>query len=436
MGEGAWVASSNRPERSACCMPGRRSGSLLGNLFFAGSHMALEIELSVLSTTPAQIEYLRRCLVEFEARSRIRVNLQILDWATGRSELIKMGLYRHGADVSDVGSTWIGDFFAMNALRPFAFNEVAALGGEKAFVPAAWQAGVPLGGSQVWAIPWIVSPILIVYRKDLLRQAEVDERTAFQTYAQLEQTLKRLKASGWEMLLALPVRSSRYSTLHNVSSWIWGAGGDILSPDGKRVLFDQPKALRAMRMYYGLHRYFPPALFQSDKPINPRVFWQGQAAVAVGGSWLAGTTASMLPEVSRHLGVSRLPGTSFVGAQSLVVWQHSRHPAAAVELVNYLVQPSVQAEYARALNLMPSSVELLSAPPYADDPSGKIMAQAALSGRAFPTISLLGLVEDKLSLALEQIWDDVLANPDGELESIIYNRIEPLARQLNLTLQS
>jgi len=45
-----------------------------------------------------------------------------------------MGLYRHGADVSDFGSTWIGDFFAMDALRPFTPGEIAALGGGNAFV--------------------------------------------------------------------------------------------------------------------------------------------------------------------------------------------------------------------------------------------------------------------------------------------------------------
>jgi len=400
--------------------------------------MVLEIEFSVLFTTPAQIEYLRQRLAEFEAQRRIRVNLQIQDWATGRAELVKMGLYRYGADVSDVGSTWIGDFFAMDALRPFTPGEIAALGGGDAFVPAAWQPGIPVGDSQVWAIPWVVSPILIVYRRDLLQRAGVDERAAFQTHAHLEQTLAQLQASGWDMPLALPVRSTRYSTLHNVASWIWGMGGDILSQDGKRVVFDQPTAVTAMRMYYGLARYFSPGFLQSaGKVIQPSLaFWQGQAAVAVGGSWLASTTSSMLPEVRRHLGVARLPGVAFVGAQNLVVWQHSRHPTAAVELANYLVQPSVQAGYAQALNLLPSSVDLLSAPPYAEDPSGKIMAQAALSGRAFPTVSLLGLVEDKLSLALEQTWDDVLANLDGELESIIYNRMGPLARRLNLTLQS
>ena len=40
---------------------------------------------------------------------------------------------------AQIGAPLVSDMLSMNVLRPFSAREVAALGGEGAFHPAAWQ---------------------------------------------------------------------------------------------------------------------------------------------------------------------------------------------------------------------------------------------------------------------------------------------------------
>ncbi len=170
--------------------------------------------------------------------------------------MVKTALYGHGPDVSEIGSTWIGNLIAMNALRPFDLPELYKLGGEKVFLPASWQSGQVPDEAIVYAIPWLADTRLIYYHRSALEKAGLDAGTAFDSPAQLSATLQRLQDSGcapWVMCTATPRR-----LLQEAASWVWSAGGDFVSADGKRILFDQPEALAGLKAYFELGRYLTP----------------------------------------------------------------------------------------------------------------------------------------------------------------------------------
>ena len=48
----------------------------------------------------------------------------------------------------------------------------------------------------LWAAPWLADTRIICYRRDLFEQAGVDAATAFQSPAQLENALQRLRDHG------------------------------------------------------------------------------------------------------------------------------------------------------------------------------------------------------------------------------------------------
>ena len=399
--------------------------------------MSIELEFSVISTSKNQLSLLEHYLADFEQQTNVKVRLNVLQWATARAELVKYGLYRHGADVSEAGSTWVSDFIGMNVLRCFEPREVEIFGGEESFVPAAWRSGATIGEEkEVWAIPWMVSPVLIAYRADWLDRAGVDAETGFASFDALERTVERLASAGHPLPLALPVHNSRYGTLHNIASWIWGAGSDFFSESGRKVVFDQPQSLAGIVRYYDLRRFFLSSLqLKEDGQKQLRCgleFWKGNAAIAISGSWLL-SSSLMTDEVQTNVRVAPLPAPAFVGAQSLVVWKHSRNPGAALDLVNYLMQPNVLAEYTEELGLMPARKEIVGVDTMRD---AKVLAQIVLGGRAFPAARLLGLVEDKLSLTLENLWDEIFELGAQDAGSLIQKRLEGLARQLNMTLST
>src|SRR5260370_17937150 len=100
--------------------------------------MRTELELSIMADSPAGIQPL---LDQFESESGIRIRLRLLLWDTAWSDLVKVALYGDGPDVSEIGSTWLGDLVAMNALRPSAEAETASLERPSPFLPSAGQGG-------------------------------------------------------------------------------------------------------------------------------------------------------------------------------------------------------------------------------------------------------------------------------------------------------
>ena len=394
-----------------------------------------ELELSIMSRGLDPVGGLRPLLDEFEAQHRCRVRVKVLLWETAWADLVKVALYGHGPDVSEVGTGWVSNLVAMNALRPFYTSEQDAIGRPSAFLDSAWRSGWLIGDKQRWAIPWLADTRVIYYRRDLLAKAQIDERTAFQSQQQLEQTLERLQASGIASPWVVPTQYAR-NTLHNVASWVWGARGDFISANGKRTLFSQVESRAGIRAYLGLHRYLSPAARNLDILQSDGLYQQGGAAVTISGPWLVlrDVEQPTVAEVVANTGATLPPGVPFVGGSNLVIWKHTRHENTAIELVHFLTSQSVQYSYCRRAGLLPVRLDVLNRSPFADHLLYRVMSEGVKIGRPFPSFSAWGLVEDGLTAELTYLWAEVLADPHLNLDAAIDERLGTLARRLDLTL--
>jgi multiple sugar transport system substrate-binding protein len=392
--------------------------------------MPREIEISLISilSSPGTTE---RILGDFESQFGVRVQFQKHTWLTAWSELVRYTIYKNAPDVSEVGSTWIGDLIGMNSLRPFSYGEINALGGAQAFFPSAWNSGVSADG-QVWAIPWLIDSRLLYYRRDLLEKAGIDPATAFLTHEALKDTIVRLKQAGVETPWSTPTHKTRMS-LHNVASWVWGAGGEFVSQDGKRALFNSPEALSGFKQYFELGQFLSPQARELDDVESDQVFWKGQAAITLSGPWLL-SDPSADPDVIANTGVTFPPSVPFTGGSSLVIWQSSQNPREALSLVRFLTSLQVQSTYLSAVGLLPARQEAFASLPSNANPILSHINQGLKVGRSFPLFPLWGLVEERLSSALGAIWQKFLSDPDLDLGDQIEHDLGLLARRLDLAL--
>jgi multiple sugar transport system substrate-binding protein len=392
--------------------------------------MPREIDISLISTlsSPGTTE---RMLKEFETQGGMQVHLQKQTWSTAWAELVHYTIYKNAPDVSEIGSTWISDLIGMNALRPFTQGEIISFGGSQAFFPSAWNSGVGIDG-QVWSIPWLIDSRLLYYRRDLLEKASVDPATAFQTHEALVATLQRLTQAGIEIPWATPTHKTRMS-LHNVASWVWGAGGRFISGDGKRALFTTPEALTGFRQYFELGRFLSLHANELDDVESDRLFWKGQVAVTLSGPWLL-SDPSADPEIIANTGACFPPGVPFIGGSSLVIWQSSLRTRDALALVRYLTSQQVQCTYLSTVGLLPARQEAFSSLSSTANPVASYISQGLKVGRSFPLFPLWGLVEERLSSTLGIIWQEFLSDPKIDLAELIERDLGLLARRLDLAL--
>jgi ABC-type glycerol-3-phosphate transport system substrate-binding protein len=280
-------------------------------------------------------------------------------------------------------------------------------------------------------VPWLADVRLVFYRRDFLEQAKIDPARAFNHIDELGQTVAALKAHGFELPVSLATLRSNMN-IHQMASWIWDCGGDFMTPDGKRVVFDDPRALRGMRYYFGLGPYIPANHHKISDDDLDQLFFAGEAAMLFGGVWVMEDPD--LNAVQANLGLAPMPGGSFVGGSHLVVWKHSPKEEAALLLVDFLVRHSAEQGAFPMLGL-PAYLPDWAATPFMEEPYFSAFYNALQSGHSFPTGELWGLVEKRLADIIPSIWERVLVPGKPDIDKILAETIVPLARLLNLSLE-
>jgi multiple sugar transport system substrate-binding protein len=319
-----------------------------------------ELEFTMLASAPEPSESMLAVLRAFEAEYVVRVHMQMIDWPQARSELVNHALFRDTPDVSDIGSTWLGGFIAMNALRPYQEAETRAVGVEDAFLPAVWNSGKTSEG-ELFAVPWSVDLRNVYYRKDHFEKAGVDETTAFESVENMLAAWKKIQEYGFRVPWAFTTQGT-LTVLQYAASWVWQNGGHFIDKSGTKPLFNEPAAKE------GLYQYFAeqiPLLSAEARKLDDTLcnglFWQGNASSVIGGFWLLdaimrGNAAS---SVEQNLGVAALPMPAYVGGNNLVIWKDSRHPAEALKLVQYLTSYKVQNSLNENFSILPARTDAL-----------------------------------------------------------------------------
>lgn len=389
------------------------------------------LDFSLIARVPEETTQVQALVKQFSARQGVQVNLQHYTWDTVRQALNRVATYKQGLDVSQIGSTWLRDFVDMRAVRPFEPTELAQFGEVTDFVPAAWKSSCVTGDRTVWGIPWLIDARILFYRRDVLKRLGIDERGAFATPEALETTLARLQAGGVAIPWVVPTQFS-WRTLHTVASWVWGYGGDFLTPDGKRIRFMEPEALAGFKAFFRTARYLAPV----GRPISDieadALFMQGEAAVTISGPWIMQMDRALLEQV----GVASPPGPAFIGGSHLVIWQHTTKARHALNLVAYLTGPEAQRRHGFQ-GLLPARLSALDTVNIPTREFSIYLTEVLLKGRAFSSPHLWALVEERLSQTLAWLWNDVLALSDitdSALDDLLAQRLGSLAERLQVML--
>lgn len=392
------------------------------------------IELSVMEHGREFPQVMRALLDQFERDTRLKVSLRVLTWAEAWSELVRVGLYGDGPQVSEVGSTWLSELVGMGALRPFNPPELRGNLGPAQYLPSAWASAIVSAGADqvetLWAVPWVADTRVVYYRPDIFAQAGIDPQRVFQTPQTLLEAGARFQAAGLLNPIVLPTRFT-HITLHNIASWLWGSGSDFLTPDRRQVQFDTPPARAAFYAYFDLFKYLSPAVRELDDHGMHAAYRRGEAAAVLTGTWLQGSLPPDITAVTHH---ALPPGRPYLGGSQLVIWKHVRQPAPALMLVHYLASAEVQQHFVKSTGLFPNRLDVLTQATFQQDPFLQRVAEGLKQARAFPVFPLWGLVEKRLTEAFTTIWTEILGTPDADVHAIVDKYIFATARRLNATL--
>lgn len=394
----------------------------------------LEIESSFMCSATI-LEKFRSWADEFEQETRIRVHLIPINWS--RTAIFDYGIYGHGPDVSEVGTSWVSSLAAINALRPFTPDEVHSVGGPEAFLSGAWKSCLTPEASHVWSLPWVCNSMVLYYRRDYLEQfgiarTEEEFRNAFATHSALVETLNRLQAAGIQYPLALWITQD-WNVIHNTASWVWGAGGEFLVPAGNRVAINQPAALAGLRDYFNLRVFMNPACIPENNSLNQ--LQRGEPAVAVEGESTYFYFRDHQPDELAKWGITSVPGVPYVGGSNLVIWKHTRQADAAVKWVKFLIKKISEQLRTPRNDGFPAGRKALDQLSASGDRFVVGFVSSLQQGRSHVSARLWGLIEERLMGVLPNIWEEVLTDSSAKVDEILHRYLDSLAQRLNKTLE-
>lgn len=203
----------------------------------------------------------------------------------------------------------------------------------------AFRTFVTYNGS-TWGMPVDGESTGLFYRKDLFKAAGIAAPP--KTWGQFLSDAKKLtipskKQYGYELFAP--------EAAYYWYPWLYQAGGDLLSADGKKVLFTSAAAKKSAAFYVGLAKYSPPDYLNSNSYDGRVAFAQGQTAMYMAGSWFAGTMHSEYPKIDHKWGAAPLPSgpagcKTTIAGDSLVVLKDTKNADAAWLWVEYLSKPA------------------------------------------------------------------------------------------------
>lgn len=397
--------------------------------------MTIELSLSLMNMHHGQ-DKLQAILKAFEVEHGVHVNLTHLEWTEGWAELSRYAANEKGPDVSEIGSTWLPGLIAANGLTPFFPAELDELGGAEAFFPPSWDGVLQKG--RPYAVPWFCDVRLLYYRRDHLAKVNLSPDQSFSSPEQFLKALQNMHQAGIPNLWAIPTWRHA-NNVHMIASWVWGAGGDLVSADGKKLVFDQPEALHGITQYFLTTRFMDgDRVAGITDPDLIELYIHDKLSMFPSGPWVAMSDLERaVPAVRQNCGVAPMPGVSFVGGTHLIVWRHSRKRDLSIQLLKYLTSQSIQADLYPEHNMLPANQKALEAQQgmtYVEE-----IMKAIQTGRSFPVLPFWSKVEDRLVAELNGVWADVLAMPAEEvsydsIRKIVDVRMVSAVRRLNMAI--
>lgn len=366
------------------------------------------------------------------ALSKIQLHTLSLFWGSYKQELVNMALHNKGVDVSQVGFPLTEDLIGMNALLPIAGHLIARIGGQSAFHPTAWRIANRHQEGQLWSMPWMMDPRAIFYWKDMLDQTGISPEKAFTSASAIETTFGQMQTKGIQSPWVLGM-SDKFVLIHAISSWVWGKGGDFISPKGNRALFTQDEALDGIEAFFKLGKYMPAENASFSAAQSHAFFLERKAAVTIAdyGS-LEKFRATLSPELRGLLGVALPPGPPLLAGSDLVVWRHTRKDHDVAHLLSALFSTEIQIKYSQHVGHLPVTLDALENLGEEKDAEMDMFIETLNAGRLFATTKFGGMLELQLAGILTDLWASVAKTPVENIRETLQKSLQPLQRRFDM----
>lgn len=362
-------------------------------------------------------------LVErFEAENPdLDVVMEQLTWQAGQEKITAAVASGKVPDLVELGSTWFPAFAHQGALADWTDSLGAMRDAYR-----LWELCEVSG--RVHGLPWLAGTRALFYNKTLFAAAGMDSTTAPVTWDDLYEASARVHRLGEGVSGYGANAGERYILFKKYMPYAWSAGAELLSPDGKEVLFDSPASVEALRFYLRLSEV---GRIDQQRQLD-QAFLEGKIGCLLTGAWLLKQIPASASTLRYGVALVPRPGrgrhVSFAGGEILASFQNSPNPGGAWRLASFLMRPENALHVSRETkSVQPTAIGAENDPYFAAHPEEKVFLEQLALSRTTPNHPAWGRMEGSI---------------EGAVEEALYGRLTPeqavakAAREMERAVQS
>ncbi len=337
---------------------------------------------------------------EFEAANPdIEVEFVQLSWANGFDKIVTAFAAGSAPDVLELGNTWVANFAEEGVLSNM--NQIMKT--HKDIV--GWNSASYLG--DVWGVPWLLGTRAMFYNIDLFEQAGLDPANPPATWEQTLAAAEKISNLSDDIYGFGLASGEPYSPWQE---WflpaVWGNNGKVVSTDLKAALFNTKEVKEAAQFYQDLSEF---AMMTKQDDIMES-FGNGKIGMAIGGAHQISALFTSYPETKFLVAFVPKPSSnkgfhaSFAGGEILTIPESSKNKAAALKLVEYLVDPDVAMRVTKSYPaVFPSNITAQDDPWFDDHPLEYVFFEQNATAVPVPPTPKWAAIQEKVTEVVEAL---------------------------------
>ncbi|AFZ57541.1 sugar ABC transporter substrate-binding protein [Anabaena cylindrica FACHB-243] len=327
---------------------------------------AATIEFWTMQLQPQFTDYFQNLISSFESQNpSIKVKWVDVPWSAMENKILTAVSAKTPPDVVNLNPDFASQLAGRNAwldLDAKVSSEVRS-----SYLPNIWQASTLNGKS--FGIPWYLTTRLTIYNTDLLKQAGINKAPA--TYAELGQAAQQIKdKTGKYAFFATFVPQDSGEVLESFVQM----GVTLVNAEGKAG-FNTPQGKAAFQYWVDLYKkgLLPKESLTQGHRHAVDLYQSGETALLASGPEFLKTISNNAPKIAQASAIAPQitgdTGKKNVAVMNIVIPRATKNPDAAVKFALFVTNDENQLEFAKAANVLPSTVKALGDSYFKDAPA-------------------------------------------------------------------
>ena len=372
------------------------------------SQSEAKIEFWTMQLQPQFTDYFKNLIATFESKNpSIKVNWVDVPWAAMENKILTAVSAKTPPDVVNLNPDFASQLAGRNAWLDLDAKVPSDV--RSSYLPNIWKASTLNGKS--FGIPWYLTTRLTIYNSDLLKQAGITKVPS--TYTELTQAAQQIKdKTGKYAFFVTFVPQDSGEVLESFVQM----GVNLVDAEGKAA-FNSPQGKAAFQYWVDLYKkgLLPKEVLTQGHRHAIDLYQSGETAFLASGGEFLKTIATNAPKIAAaSVSAPQITGDTGkknVAVMNLVVPRETKQPDAAVKFALFVTNDDNQLTFAKAANVLPSTVKSLADSYFKDVPANATAIDKArvLSAKELQQAEILTPTLKDFNLLQKAIYENLQA---------------------------